>query len=295
MLAIIILYAVSASTFLISKSLLIYSTPLFLSGLRTLIAGIIFFLFLKDRKTIEFKNYIVPCLIIGFFSFFMSNTLRFWALQYLTSEQSALIAISEPLFAILFAYLICSEITTIKQCVGLLLCMLGAASATPSFNLFLSFSLPTCVLFLSIVSSSLGALLMRKFIRFHNYSPTIINCISMASAGICALTTSFVIEDPLHKIVTAPPLFFLIILAIMILVSNIFSYSLYGKLVKQYSAVLISSASLLRPFFVALYSGNITIQMLFSFIIILFGLIIIYYAEKPLERVSHLQWHTGCQ
>lgn len=288
MLSIILLYAVSASTFMISKQLLAYSTPLFLSGLRTLLAGFIFLFYLKYRGTIDsYKKYIFPCLSIGFFSFYMSNTLKFWALHHLTSGKASLIAVSEPFFAILFAYLLCNETMTLRRWLGLALCMIGASMvALSNFTAPFNVALPDIVMLGSIIASSFGALLMRKFVRINNYSAPIINCMSMGSAGICALFTSFILENPLSTTTTLPTIHFLSLLFIMVLVSNIFAYSLYGSLLTQYSAILISSASLLRPFFVACYSGTLDLHMLFSTAIISMGLLILYQEEKPSETTS---------
>jgi probable blue pigment (indigoidine) exporter len=299
MIAVIMLYAISASTFMVSKLLLMYSSPLFLSGLRTLFAGLIFLLYLKSCSKIgSYKKYIVPCLAIGFFSFYISNTLKFFALHSLTSERAALISISEPFFALFFAYFLCGETMTLRRWLGLIVCIFGAGIGIVSgFNLSLSFSLPEFILLVSVISSSFGALLMRKFVRLHNYSATVINCMSMGTAGVFALSTSFVIEDPLATIAVAPVLFFFSLLAVMVLVSNIFAYSLYGKLVKQYSAVLISSASLLRPFFVALYGGTINAQIVCSLVVISLGLIILYREEKWLGEISSPPSHAegGCE
>ena len=121
---ILLLYAISASTFVIGKLLLTYSSPFFLTALRTSLAGLAFLLYLKSKdQRFSIKEYLFPCLRIALFSFYVSNIFKFWALKHLTSKVAAAISTFEPLFAVLFSYLVCAEKMTIKKWAGLSLCI----------------------------------------------------------------------------------------------------------------------------------------------------------------------------
>jgi len=76
MFLILILYAVSVSTFLVSKNLLFYVSPFMLVGLRTFFSGSIMLSYLYFRKQFTntlFKNNSSLFMQIAFFSFFIIN------------------------------------------------------------------------------------------------------------------------------------------------------------------------------------------------------------------------------
>jgi drug/metabolite transporter (DMT)-like permease len=295
MLSILLLYAISASTFVIGKLLLTYSSPIFLTGLRTVVAGLAYLIYLKATSQFDsIKKYLFSCLQIALFSFYLSNIFKFWALKHLTSKTAATISTFEPFFAVLFSYYLCSEKMTLKKWLGLLLCISGSLVFTLEnpfrianvYNVS-TFGLAEAILLLAIAFSSYGAIFMRQLIRTSNCSVALVNGISMLSAGILAITTSVTLEDPVHSITSFNQVIpFFLLLGTMVIISNIVAYSLYGNLLKKYSAVLISSASLLRPFFVAVYSGAITYNLLLSSCIILLGLFLLYREEVVFEAMA---------
>lgn len=109
----------------------------------------------------------------------------------------------------------------------------------------------------------------------------------MLSAGTLAITTSIMLENPLEHFTSFNRIIpFFLLLGTMVIISNIVAYSLYGNLLKKYSAVLISSASLLRPCFIALYTGTITYNLVLSSCIILLGLFMLYREETLFEEIA---------
>lgn len=208
MVLIFLMYAISASTFMIGKNLLIYSTPIFITGCRTLFAGLCYFLYLRVTNQPCFhKDYLFECLRIALFSFYLSNICKFWALKYVASEMAAVLSTTEPLFAVLFSYVMCLEKMTIGRWAGLFLCMGGSLAHTfhYPFNGMSAFDgyfglLPMIILILSIIFSSYGALCMRQLIITNNCSVALVSGISMFSAGVLALATSLLLEHPFQRL-----------------------------------------------------------------------------------------------
>lgn len=288
MFLLLLLYAISASTCVLSKSLLVYCSPLLLTGLRTLIAGILFVIYAwSGCRLSAWRGYITPCVLVGLSSFYLSNTLKFWALRTVSCQQASCIFLIEPLCAAVFAYVLCNERMTYSLFVGLLLCSTGAYVGSYDSMTLPACSLATGALLCSVIASSFGALLMRVYIRMHGANVSVINGLSMLCAGLLASITAYFIEcDVIAQLVQAPMLFW-IMLACMILLSNLLAYSMYGVMVKQHSAVLISSVALLRPICIVLYNGAIGMQQVASAAIIFTGLLIMYQEETKSKVVYY--------
>lgn len=290
MFAIILLYAISAGTYIMSRWLLLYTTPILLAGLRTCIAGCLFLSYnVIIRKKYTVSPYAKPCFFIGCSSFFIGNSLKFFGLQAVSSQQAVTVALTEPLFAALFAYLVCNERLTSRQLPGFLFCLVGGY-----YSQTISLSVGwwgTCLLFASVMISSYGALLMRKMLLAHYDDASLIYGLSMFTAGACSCSTSFFLEYPLYNFSGMPVALCVSVLICMIAISNIYAYNLYSELVKRYSAVLISSAGLLRPCFISLYHGDMTYQMLLSGALIMCGLLMLYRQETEQQPVNAMLIH----
>ena len=112
------------------------------------------------------------------------------------------------------------------------------------------FSWPEISLVLSISSLSYGWIIMRKLIKDNDYPPAMVNGITMFIGGILAAITSWLFEP---KAIISDPAYFITILAIIIIVSNLLCHNLYGNLLKKYSPTFLSFASFLTPLFAAFY------------------------------------------
>lgn len=287
---VILLYAISASTFVFSKFLLTLTTPLFLTGLRTFFAGSILLIYLKTRKNSDsIKKYFISCIPIALCSFFAANSLKFWSLQYLSSANASLIWVSEPIFAGIIAYILCNEKINFKQFISLLICIGGSLSLIfaqeKNILIFQNWnsliSLPVLILILAVGFSALGAILFRIQILKNNSSAIIINGISMFTGGCIALFASFSFEKSQLNIPYENFFIFILLLTVIIILSNIFAYNLYGTLLKKYSVMFISCASFTKPFFTDLYSWILynkvpSLHSLLSASIIFIGIYIFY-------------------
>jgi drug/metabolite transporter (DMT)-like permease len=259
MISIILMYAISASTFLFSKQLLLHCSPFFLLGVRTLCAGTIFLsisLCVVDNLFAHIKKNFFSCVAIAFSSFYVSNFFKFWALNSVTAVHGASIFLIEPLVAAVCAWMMFNERVSRMQLLGVLVCMCGALALDGSYaGLFGPwFTVPGAVMFGSVLFSVYGALLMRKLIFYQRSSVIVVNGLSMTIAGICALLTTL-FETTSCTVIPATSFSFFGNVVAMIVLSNIIGYSLYGYALKRYSVLLISCGSFLRPFFVMIYKS----------------------------------------
>ena len=142
-------------------------------------------------------------------------------------------------------------------------------------------SWPEIAVLFSVGFMSYNWVLVKAMINEHRYSPMMVNGISMTSGGLLALVTSPIVEGMLPVTNWAP---FLVILAFVIVVSNLICHNLYGHLLRHYSATLLSFAGFTAPCFTALYEWAlygtvITWHFYASSIIVFIGLFLFYQDE----------------
>lgn len=296
MIQIIVLYALFASTFSLGKVLLLYAPPIFLVGIRMTVAGLVLLAYQYFSKgaifKLEKKHWKLYTQIMLFTCYF-PYILRFWGLKYMSSSKASLIYTLGPFMTYLFSYLFNSEKITIKKIIGLLIGFVGllpvlvVPAPTEDITGGIGFiSWPELSVILSIVCLSYGWIVVTKLINNKNYSPTMINGISMFSGGALALLTSGIFET--HNAISDPLPFFSILVTI-ILVSNLICHNMYGYLLKTYTPTFLSFAGFLTPLFAAIYGRvflkeHISLDFLISIGCVILGLIIFYRDE-----LKHIQ------
>ena len=300
MFLLIVLSAFSASTYTLGKLLLNYSPPIFLISFRLIISGVAFLTYYwwrhkKFPKLIRSDYFLF--IQVSFFCFYFAYIMEFWSLQYMSSAKTAFLYSLSPAIAALFSYFIFHEKMTIKKACGLALSLLGsiyvifASGPSEGCNL-VAVSLPELAIFAAICSFSYGWVVIRKGIKKHALPIIFINGVGMLCGGIAALMTSYFLEDggcltqPLisswFPITELLP--FLGYSALLILFGNIICYLLYGLLLQQYTATLVTFGELMTPSFAALYGWfflgeSISISFIISGVILFFGLLIVYNEE----------------
>jgi drug/metabolite transporter (DMT)-like permease len=110
------------------------------------------------------------------------------------------------------------------------------------------------------------------------------NGVSMLIGGILALGHSYSTEEWNPFPVTHYSVFFECTL-LLILISNLICYNLYGMLLKRYSATFISFAGFTTPLFTALFGWlllgeTVSLSFYLSFFIVLSGLVLFEYDLK---------------
>jgi len=283
-------------TFTISKILIKHAPPIFVIGVRMIIAGIILSLyanlFSKSKNTLD-RTSLFYILQIAIFGIYFPYVLRYWALQYLPVTKTALIYNISPFAAYFFSYLFFKEKVTFKKWLGLIIGFAGIipmlvahspSEATIHGFAFLSWA--EIAMLVSVSCFSYGWVIMKKLVLHKDISPAKINGFNMLIGGTLALGTASILEA---KPVIEAPLSFGIWLAIIILITNLICYNLYAILLKQYSATLIALAGLLAPVSAAitswLYFGEtLSWDLYLSGVLVLIGFLLFYLEELKIEK-----------
>jgi len=298
MFLVILLYALFASFFTIGKVALDYAQPLFLVGSRMLVAGILIlsYQYFFNRQEFVFKKvHLWRFLRLALFSIYLTNVLEFWGLKYLTSFKTCFIYSLSPFVSALLSYCMFSEKMSWKKWVGLVIGFIGFMPILLSQTLteemtgqFFMFSWAELAVMGATVFAVYGWILLGQLVKDNGYSPFMANGVSMTLGGTMALVHSFCVErwNPVPVTEMFP---FLETMVLLIVISNIICYNLYGHLLKRYSATFMSFAGLITPLFTAvfgwLFLGEaVTGSFYVSAVIVFFGLLTFYQEELKLRK-----------
>lgn len=288
MFPVLLLYALFASVFTIAKTGLAYVQPLFLVGTRMLLAGVLLlaYQFIIKKQTLSLGSKAWRRLfLLALFNIYLTNIFEFWGLRYLTSFKTCFIYSLSPFLSALFSFFLFSERLSIKKWGGLLIGFLGftpillnQTSSEEQTGSLLFFSWAELAVMMAAVCSVYGWILLKQLVNEHQLSPLMANGMSMLIGGILALGHSYATEDWNPFPVTNYTIFLECTL-LLILVSNLICYNLYGTLLKKYSATFMSFAGFTTPLFTALFGwlllGEIvTWPFYLSFALVFFGLLV---------------------
>lgn len=293
MILIVLLYTLFGSSFVLGKMLLNYTTPFFLIGLRMSVGGILLlsYLFFYAHEHFVFKRKHLSWYIqMTLFGVYITYTLRFWALNYMSAAKTNFIYNLSPFMSAFFSYLVFNETLSKKKWFGLAIGMLGmlpilttSSFSEKAFGEFWFLSLPELAAIVSVATHTYSWIIMRKMVKEKSYSPMMINGVSMTCAGLLALLTACSTQNcqmvaPEH-IVT-----FSILLGLIIIISNIICYNLYGWLLKQYTATFMAFSGFLSPLSTAFFGWlllgeTITWHFYASCLVVFIGLYLFYQEE----------------
>ncbi len=288
-----------STSFSLGKVALQVSPPLFLTGFRMLIGGLILlaFLFLFRRKDLRIKkHHLFPLFLLSLSSVYITNVCEFWGLQYLTAAKACFIYSLSPFLAALFSYFQFKEKITSRKLLGLLIGFVGflpvLLSQSGSEELlggFSFFSWAEIALIVATITSVYGWVLLRKLGKNDGMSPLMANGTSMAIGGLFALIHSG-ITDTWNPTPISNYLGFFQGVFLIIIVSNLICYNLYGWLLKKYTATFLSFAGLTTPLFAAFFGWLIlgeTVPWTFflALSILSLGLWVVYAEELRLGYI----------
>jgi drug/metabolite transporter (DMT)-like permease len=292
---VIFMYAVWSSVFSLGKMTLQYCPPLFLTGARMVLAGLLLLAFFAIFKRASFKLnriQILSIALLSFFSIYLTNALEFWGLQYLSAAKTCFIYSLSPFFAALFSYLHFNERMNGRKWIGLCIGFLGfipvlftQTGSEELFNAFSFFSWPSLAIMGAALCSVYGWVVLRLVVKDHAISPLMANGASMLFGGLLAFGHSFLVEGwnplPFQMGDIGPVLKGTLL---MTLISNMICYNLYGMLLKRFTATFLSFVGLLSPIFASLnglilLGEPISWTILLSTAVVSLGLWIVYYAE----------------
>jgi drug/metabolite transporter (DMT)-like permease len=297
---IILLYAVFGSSFVLGKMLLKFTTPMFLTGIRMTIGGAILLAYLLcyAHEHVKFKRkHLIWYAQMIFFGIYATYGLRFWALSYMPAAKTNFIYNISPFVSALFSYFLFNERLTCKKwaglaigCLGLMPVLLTSSTGEKAVGEIAFLSWPEIAVIVSVITHTYSWLVMRKMIKEKSYSPLMINGIIMVGGGLLALVTAWIFEG-FFPVDTDHLGEFFGILGLIILLSNIICYNLYGWLLRHYTGTFLSFSGFLSPLFTAFYgwlflSETVGWPFFLSCIIVFIGLYLFYQEELVQNRIS---------
>ena len=252
-----------SSVFSLGKMALEHSPPVFLTGFRMVLGAVILlgYLLLFKRSKFRFsKKALISFGMLAVFSIYLTNILEFWGLQHLSAAKTCFIYSLSPFFAALLSYIHFGERMNGKKWIGLGIGFLGfiPVLATQSgseelLNAFSFFSWPTLAIMGAALFSVYGWVLLRIVVKDDNTSPIVANGMSMLLGGTLALFHSSFIDSWTPIPVSSENLIpFLKGVAVIIVISNLICYNLYGIALKRFTATFLSFVGLLSPIFASL-------------------------------------------
>jgi len=291
---VLVLFALFASLFTLSKTALGYSEPFFLIGSRMTFAGILLLghqiIFNRDNFKVRL-NHLIPLFSFGLISIYITNISEIWGMQFMSSSKACLIYSLSPFVAALFAYFILKERLSSKKWLGLSIGFIGIlpilfTDDTWHQNLMI-ISKGEIALLVAVFASVYGWIMLKRIITEFRYTPILANGIAMTIGGSFALLHSYLGGEqwnPVPIIGENNYTAFLEVALWMTLISNIVCYNLYGYLLKRFSATFMALAGLVTPLFASLFgwyflSESITWHYFAAMIIFSIGLFIFYQEE----------------
>lgn len=293
MILIFILHALFATVFPLTRIAVQSSGPIFFTGMRMTLSGIILLIYEYTRGTLKFdslKANFFKILLLALFNIFLTNVPEFWSLQFITSGKAVFIYSLCPFISAIFDYFLLKQKITWKQLVGMLIGSLGFLIVLIRQNkceqelgglLFLSW--PEIAMVVAALSTVYGWIVMRQLMKTNEITSITANGSSMLLGGIMAFITSPFLERwnpvPVCNIPT-----FIYTLLLISLISNFICYNLYGYLLKKYSATLVSFVGFTQLIFATAY-GRIFLgeQVAPYFIVascVIFVALYIFYSEE---------------
>lgn len=253
-------YAILASTFTIAKVAVTLADPLFLIGVRMVIAA--FFMFFIHRLQGQHafsikKEDFLDFFSVGIFHIFIPFVLEFWALQYVSSSKTAIIYSLTPFIAACLSYIILKRKISSKQGLGLIFGFSGLLPILINkdeiyFSSGLGFiSLPELALLCAVTSASYAWFIVTKLMK-KGYGISFINGVSMLLGGVLSLVLWAIFyggQSPIKGEMSS----FLFWTFLLVMVANVIGYNFYGWLLKHLSITMMSAIGFLCPIFATFY------------------------------------------
>lgn len=294
MVGIILWQAIWAASIPISKLLLSYSPPVFLAGIRMMSAGILllgYHYFIRRQKIklphAEWWLYLQVIL----FGIYAKYILRYVGLSSMPSTKLAFMLNLTPFCVAFASYWTFKEVLLRRQWFGLMIGFIGFFPLLLINNMGNNLiTWADCAIIAEIIAHSYSVILLRKLVRDKQHAPSMTNGIRMFGGGSLALMTALYTENKTSVLNIG---YFVLWLAILIVVSNIICHNWHLRLLKKYSATFLTFADFLGPLFVSFYGWMffqevITWHYGVSAVCVFIGLYLFYYDELKKQKKKKL-------
>jgi drug/metabolite transporter (DMT)-like permease len=243
----LIVYLVWGSSFVFTKIAVENLPPALFAGVRFVTAGVLLALIAEfhghsrlPKRLIEWRH----VTIAGFFMVFISNGLNTWSMQYLASNEAALLnGTSAFWIAGLGVFGRRGHPLTRSAVLGLVIGFIGAMlMLTPQGPIFSKGSLAQLGVLTACASWSLGTLYYRSITT--QLSPMMFMALQMLMGGLMLLAFALAHGNSMHWPPNAPGL---ISLCYLTFLSSGLAYTAYGWLTMNTTPTIISTYSYVNP------------------------------------------------
>jgi len=253
-------------------------TPLYSSGFRFILAGLLIFSWMRFKKLklqtdrISIRFY----LAMGLFTFIIPFALIYWAEQFVPSGLAAVLFAVYPFFITLFSYyLIRSETSGIAKLIGI---VFGFAGILVIFYNDLSRDISSYLLgmggiVLGGILQACIAVLIKKYGQHLN--PLTMNLVPMIIAGVSLFILGFFLEDSTSLNFNTEAVLSIIYLALF---GSIVTFTSYFWLLKRVNIILLSLTSFITPIVALIlgwlvYNEHLTSNHFWGSVMVLAGLL----------------------
>jgi drug/metabolite transporter (DMT)-like permease len=293
---ILILNFLYASMFILTKLGLEVSQPMFMTGTRMILGGMlslgIYAIITKSWKDIRSITTAQWGLIglVGLINVYSCNALEVWGLKYLSVGKTAFIYNLTPFFSALLAYFVFSEYMTWQKWLGLSLgfigfipILIGPSEVIDTTATFGFLSLAELALMGAAISSVLGWTFIRILVKQRRFSPFLLNGISMVLGGLLCFGHALYFETQPFIQPMEISQFIKIVLA-MAFFKHVIAYNLGAYLLTKYTTTLMAFFSFTASLFAAclgvlFFHETMSIYFIASILCVFTGLMIFYQEE----------------
>ncbi len=290
----LLIYAVYAISFTMSKAIFSYLPPLLYVGLRMLCAAGVLLSYTAYTYGGAYilhgiQNNLWPFTKLMIIHTYIPFTLSFIALKEITTVEASLIYNISPCVTAIFSYIIFNKRLSWVKISGLIVSMCAliplfysriithAGQTMKSVDSLL-------LLLIAVTSTTYGWLLYSTLNNTYGYNSTLISSYSLFGGGICMVATSYVLEPWNMNVVDALPQVALLFIALLIAVDIIFM-NMYGYLLNYYTATFMALIGITLPLFTSLFSWlflqeQIPRGFVPACILMAIGLYLFYYGEN---------------
>lgn len=304
MILLIILNMLYASMFVLSKFSMQICQPIFITGVRMVLGGIISLIIycvidsqwrLKIRKITKTQY-----LLIGFLTItngYICNGIEVWGLQYLSVGKTAFIYNLTPFFSALFAYVVFTEYMTWQKWLGLSLGFIGfiplfiaPENLLDTTSMIGFFSLAEIALLASALASVFAWTSMKWLLQDSSLSLFFVNGLSMFGGGLLCLVHALYAES-LPLVDAGSMVQFVKLVCLMAIIKNVGAYNLNSYLLTRYTTTLVAFFGFTASIFATilgmfLCNETVSVYFIVSIISVFIGLLIFYQQELQQGYIS---------
>jgi drug/metabolite transporter (DMT)-like permease len=236
--------------------------------------------------------------LLAIINIYAANAFEFWGLQYMSSAKTSFIYNLAPLVSALISYIYLRETMGLRKWIGLTISFLGCIPVLLTISpqeihlcRFGIFSSAELAVFVSMLATVYGAIILQHIVKREQYSSILANGISMLGGGIITMVNSWFVESWSTSSPVTEWIPFLGWLSLIILASNIICFTLNAELLKKHTATFIAFSGLSMPLFAAFFDwiafGTVVSWHFYiSMFLVFLGIYIFYQEEINLKELA---------